>query len=156
MENFFLEDIPVMIKPLGEDSKPDWGIMTPQHMIEHVTSGWLISNGRFESDKVPSEEKIEKRLEFLYSNRPFPRNITNMAHGDGLRPLRRKNLSDAKEQLLKNIQLFFDHHKEKQDYKPLHPVFGYLDKEGWLVFQKKHITHHFIQFGLMKDILSEN
>jgi len=31
----------------------------------------------------------------------------------------------------------------------MHPVFGSLDTNGWLIFQTKHMTHHLTQFGLL-------
>ena len=34
----------------------------------------------------------------------------------------------------------------------LHPFFGDLDKEEWLLFQYKHFYHHLSQFGLMPSI----
>ena len=32
---------------------------------------------------------------------------------------------------------------------PVNVTFGELNKEEWIVFHKKHFTHHLSQFGLM-------
>jgi len=35
------------------------------------------------------------------------------------------------------------------DFRAVHPFFGELTAEQWLLFQKKHFTHHLSQFGLL-------
>ena len=47
-DTFFKTDLIDKLKQLEDNQKPLWGIMTPQHMVEHIIGSWLISNGRFQ------------------------------------------------------------------------------------------------------------
>jgi hypothetical protein len=41
--------------------------------------------------------------------------------------------------------------EEKKEALPINPTFGPLNKEEWLQFHKKHLTHHFTQLGLIEE-----
>jgi len=149
-ESFLKKEIIEILKKLNKDTKPLWGTMTPQHMIEHITGSWLISNGRFQAKELSiPEEDLEKKRKFLFSDVPYKKNITNPVQGEGLQPLRKPNLEESKSSLIQNINLFFNYHDTHQEAFFLHPVFGDLDRNGWVLFQTKHIKHHLEQFGLM-------
>jgi len=149
-EQFLRLDVQSILEGLSETTEPTWGTMTPQHMVEHVTGSWLISNGRFKAKELSIPEgKIKARLDFLFSDQPYARNITNPVFGEGLQPLRKKSLEEAKAALLQNIQLFFEYHEANPNAVFLHPVFGDLDRAGWITFQAKHLRHHFQQFDLI-------
>jgi len=147
--DFFKEAIPQGLDKLTEDTKPHWGIMSPQGMVEHVIGSWMISNGRAQVVLAVSEESLPKRREFLFSDRPYERGIVNPVTGGKEPPLRKPDLQSAKDQLLKEIERFFEHHEANPGAIYTHPVFGDLNYEQWHAFQKKHMGHHFRQFGLI-------
>jgi len=150
MENFFRQDLPKLLGKLSDDQKALWGKMTPQHMIEHVVGSWMISNGKHNAKLVIAEDLLPRNRNFLYSEIPYKQNTENKIMGKDLVPLRKSNLDEAKDQLLKEVDTFFQFHKDNPGVKLVHPMFGELDYEGWLVFQKKHMTHHLKQFGLIE------
>ncbi|MEX2596050.1 MAG: DUF1569 domain-containing protein [Salibacteraceae bacterium] len=147
-KSFFLSSID-RLRSLDSDQKPEWGSMTPQHMVEHLVGSWRISNGRARVGLMFSGKELEMRRDFLFSEKPYQRNIQNPTFKDGtLPPLRKPDLNAAIDQLEDEMKTFFDYHDKNPVADEVHPVFGSLDYNGWLTFQTKHMKHHLSQFGL--------
>ena len=137
------------LNSLAETASPHWGIMTSQHMVEHLCQAVQLSNGVLENkDCMNPEEKLPVLKRVLMSARPLPKNFVNTVIGEGLKPLKYKSLIAAIEQLKKELKDFDDYFTKNKDAKPINPTFGPLNKEEWIQFHKKHFTHHFEQFGL--------
>ena len=143
----FLE-VPAKLKQLKGTEKPLWGQMTPQHMVEHLVGSWRISNGRARVKCMFEGEQLAKRRAFLFSDTPYQRNITNPVQGDGLPKLRKPDYTSAVDQLADEMKEFFDYHASNPEAIEIHPVFGDLDFNEWLVFQTKHMEHHLRQFDI--------
>ena len=46
---------------LTQESKPAWGIMTPQHMVEHLEYTYKIASGELQDFDISTPEKyLEK------------------------------------------------------------------------------------------------
>jgi oxepin-CoA hydrolase / 3-oxo-5,6-dehydrosuberyl-CoA semialdehyde dehydrogenase len=150
-EIFFKVEVPLLLKKLDENSKPAWGILTPQSMLEHIVGSWRISNGRAVVEcKVP-EEKLKKLRDFLFSDKAFKPNVKNPMMPENEAPAHRKpSLEHVKKQLIEDIDTFFEYFEKNPEAEPVHPIFGKLNKAGWLHFQEKHMKHHFKQFGLIE------
>lgn len=148
-DHFFTDECIKLLKTLKKDQTPEWGMMTPQHMVEHLVSTWIISNGRFQVPAKTTPEQQTKKLKFLSSELPFERGITNPVTGQKLNPLRKNSLTEAIQSLERAMQTFFEFHKKNPTARPTHPVFGPLNKEEWLRFQAKHMSHHLAQFNLL-------
>ena len=146
---FFTKSI-ALLKPLNKDQEPQWGSMTPQHMVEHLVGSCRISNGRARVPQMLADGDVQTRREFIFSDKPYARNISNpTAKIQGNAPLRKESLSAAIDQLEDEMNAFFDFHDSNPNAVEMHPVFGLLDSNGWLIFQTKHMTHHLTQFGLL-------
>ena len=146
---FDLKTVPFLLQKLTEETKPAWGIMTPQHMLEHVGNTLVIVSSKKPFPVVTPEEQLPAYRQFLTTERPFSQNIPNQFIGEGLAPLRFTDLETAKIKLLAALENFHQFFAENPDATPIHPFFGPLDFEGWLQFQRKHFEHHFRQFGLI-------
>ena len=60
---------------LQEAATPNWGIMTPQHMLEHLEFMYRVASGENKDVTVVTPEKIlEKVHHSLYNYKPFPKN----------------------------------------------------------------------------------
>ena len=60
---------------LQEAATPNWGIMTPQHMLEHLEFMYRVASGENKEVTVVTPEKIlEKVHHSLYNYKPFPKN----------------------------------------------------------------------------------
>ncbi len=149
-EDFFKKELIDKLNTLTPNTKPNWGIMSAQHFVEHIIGAWLISNGRFAIDRKNSKEEMKERREFLFSNKEFPKGFDRPDAPKGKLPqLRKANLQEAIESLKVEIERFFNYHQSHPNVKPVHPIFGELSKDEWLLFQSKHIKHHLKQFNLI-------
>lgn len=148
-EAFLKREFPKLLIELKEDTKPEWGQMSPQHMVEHLVSSWRIGNGKAKAKCHIPEQKLQVFRDFLFSEEPFEKNIQNPILPKEPAPLRKKNLQEAKEQLLKEVEDFFKFFEENKEAEPTHPVFGELSRSGWVQFQYKHVFHHLKQFDLV-------
>ena len=150
LDKAFFNKSTELLRTLKEDQEPRWGSMSPQHMVEHLVGSWRISNGRARVPQMLSDEDVEVRRSFLFSDKAYPKNIPNpTVKVQGNAPLRKESLSKAIDQLQDEMNAFFEYHTSNSDAQEMHPVFGTLDAKGWLLFQTKHMTHHMMQFGLL-------
>ncbi len=143
-----IEQINTALKLLKVETKPLWGKMSAQHMVEHIILALGISNGN-RYVKVYTEDKIipiQKR--FLLSNKPLPKLFINPAIGEELLPLEFSDLDSAKNALINEIHRYEEFFNCSPESTPAHPVFGKLNKNEWDIFHKKHFEHHFAQFGI--------
>ncbi len=148
--SFFKEQVPQYLQKLKPDTSPQWGCLTPQAMVEHVVGSWRISNGKASVSCQTPPDQLKQYRQFLFSEASFEKNTKNPIMPEDRPPsLRKPNLQAAKKQLLKEIDDFFDYFDQHPGAEPVHPIFGALDKRGWLVFQYKHMWHHFKQFQLI-------
>lgn len=147
-----LRSIQKTLNGLTETTQANWGKMSPQHMLEHLEDGILVSLGEPEADQCfTAEENLEKWQDSLYTHRKMPKDfLAPFMNADGsLQELRHKNLDAAKQSFLENLKKFVIYYKENPEAEHMNYVFGKLNKEMWELLHKKHFTHHFEQFGLI-------
>jgi len=136
---------------LEEKTTPQWGLMTPQHMIEHI--GMIVygtAHGKGQSLVIPEEEATKWKSRFFSSYYPFPRNVRMAGTQDkpvALGELRYGSMSEAKEKFQGAVQLFTKNLSDNPDLGAVHGYFGHLSGEEWLAFHVKHMEHHLMQFG---------
>ena len=135
---------------LTPQSEPVFGLMTSQHMVEHVCITFSLSNGRREIAQSTPERlaNITKRR-LLESEMTFPKGFKApiLPENDTL-PYQYESLNAAIEALADEIDAFERWFEQHPDSKPVHPVMGPLSYKEWQVFHSKHILHHLEQFGL--------
>jgi oxepin-CoA hydrolase / 3-oxo-5,6-dehydrosuberyl-CoA semialdehyde dehydrogenase len=136
---------------LTEDTKPLWGTMTPQHMLEHLELSVRIASGEIQDFEINTPDKIlEKVHDSLYNHRAMPRNFEAPQFFESdIEKLHYENLSVAKQKLLESYDEFTNHFQENPKATTKNVVFGHLNKFEWDLFNTKHINHHFEQFGLL-------
>ena len=147
-EATFEKEIPEILDRLSSETKPEWGIMTPQHMVEHLIITWKISRGRINTPVI-SEEGLEERRAFLMSDKPYDRNIQVPALKGELPKLRFPDLDSAKGALIAELKAFHDYYDENPNAEHENLFFGKLNRDQWLHLHFKHSRHHFTQFGLL-------
>lgn len=141
-----------LLNGLSENSEKKFGIMSPQMMVEHleevVRKGLEITDAK-DFEQIP-EEQTEKLQDWLYTNNKIRPGAQYPLLKEGETPvLRHKNLDMAKEALLNSLKEFQIYYRENPHAHHYHTKFGMLNKEMWELFQRKHFTHHFEQFGLI-------
>ncbi|WGF92919.1 phenylacetic acid degradation bifunctional protein PaaZ [Aequorivita marisscotiae] len=145
------EKIQESLNKLSEDSKPKWGIMTPQHMLEHLEYTYKIASGKIQDFEVATPEKIlEKVHASLYNYDKFPRNSNfPQLEKDTLDKLKHPDLATAKEKFLEEREAYKNYFKENPDAKLNNLVFGEMNRYEWYLLERKHLNHHFEQFGII-------
>ncbi len=144
------EEIANRIKSLSENTRPQWGLMGAQHMIEHLLAVFRISNGKLRPALLVREETLPKRLAFLRGNEAFAHNIRIKGiPEEAPLPLRYDDMETACRKLIEELFLFASRKEEIDRESPLHPVFGPLGFDDWVQFHRKHLSHHFQQFGII-------
>jgi len=136
---------------LTKDTKPVWGTMTPQHMVEHLEFTFKIASGENQDFEVSTPENIlEKVHDSLYNHKQMPRNFDAPSFLEkDIEKLQHNNLSEAKQKLFESYDKFVAYFHENPESTIKNVVFGHLNKFEWDLFQTKHINHHFEQFGLL-------
>ena len=101
-------------------------------------------------DLVTPVEHLPKYKEFLYSDKKFRENTkapVNIIGEDPL-PIQFKSFQEAVEKLQESVDHFEKYFKENPHKTILHPVFGPLNFNEWVLLHYKHVTHHLNQFGV--------
>ena len=135
---------------LTESSKAAWGIMTPQHMVEHMVFHFRTAMGQIETQVISPEDRLEKWQESLWNHIAMPPDFKHpQLDPNAPMPLEFKNLSEAKAALLEAFEAYQAYYKANPEAKNANAVFGALDKLHWDLMGRKHFHHHFRQFGLV-------
>ena len=137
------------LENLKADTRPQWGKMTAQHMVEHLITAVQMSNGKVHFKCFNPPEKLPALRRFLMSDRPLPRNFVNPVIGPDILPLQYPGLEETKEILESEINDYYNFFELNPNVKPTNVTFGELNKEEWDQFHKKHFTHHLTQFKLL-------
>lgn len=130
------------------DTKPLFGKMNGQQMVEHLSAVTQIANGNWKVDIYVSDEKTARRKPFLNTDNELQVGFKAPFLSENPAPLKFNSINEAIDDLLVQVKLFEKVFNEDANRKVVHPFFGELDYEYWKKFQVKHFTHHFKQFGL--------
>lgn len=140
------------LSKLTETSDRKFGEMSPQMMVEHLEEVLRNGIGDLKAGDFPEipAEHLEKLQDWLYTNEKIRPGAKYPLLKDDEQPtLRFKNLDEAKAKFLETLQEYLIYFRENPQSEKFHPRFGTIDKEMSELFQRKHITHHFEQFGLL-------
>lgn len=148
--NFISKEYTQLLKGLSADAAGKWGKMNGQQMVEHVAAFFAVSAGKIKFELVTPLEHLPKYKEFLLSDKEFKENTKAPASviSEDAQPLRYANMPEALENLQQSIIAFEDYFKDDKLKTTLHPVFGELNFDEWVLLHYKHVTHHLRQFGL--------
>ncbi len=142
-------EITSQLNKLTNTSKPIFGSMSAQQMIEHLSAVTQIANGNWDIEVFVSEEKNKRRKPFLNTENELQVGFRASFLSENPTPLKFSSIEDAIDDLTHQIQFFFEVFEKDTSRAIVHPFFGELDFEYWKKFQVKHFTHHFKQFGLV-------
>lgn len=132
---------------LRADSKPLWGEMSAQRMVEHLTDIVKISSGKTKLPLEIPKEKIEKMQLFLESDKPMAKNI-EVSFAKKETELRNEEIELAIDEFLLEWLDFEEHFATDEKRTEQHPFYGDLNYDQWCKLHAKHLTHHFEQFGI--------
>jgi hypothetical protein len=136
---------------LTENRPPSWGKMNAQQMLEHLHDFYEVSIGKQSFSLDTPQEQLHLYRAFLYSEKPFRENTKAPASVLGPEPLPLKTASfeAATIQLKNTVIAFFDYFESNPLLTTMHPVFGELNFNEWIMLHHKHVLHHLRQFQLL-------
>ena len=139
------------LSKLTQESTPAWGAMTAQQMVEHLEYTYRIASGEIQDFEIATPEKVlEKVAATLWDYNKMPKEYNFPLYEAGIQPaLKHENLAFAKAALLKARQEYLDFYKKSPKATTKNVVFGTLNKYEWYLMERKHLNHHFEQFGLL-------
>lgn len=148
---FFNEELPKALARLTAEATPAWGLMTPQHMVEHLIVTYKVSIGRIKIPLAVPPEDAEKNKTYLVKDAPMRRNVGSPIGNNDLQPLRFESLSQAVDKLKEEVLKFEEFRQQNPEFHAVHPYGGSMNINEWLLFHRKHVKHHLIQFELIAD-----
>jgi len=149
--NMSEENLRNLFSKLDKDVKPKWGILRPQHMIEHLEYQFLIAIEKVHARLMTSPKHLDKFLEVVYNHQPMMRGFNHPLLRKGeLEDLRYDSLEAAIEGYFVTRAKYESYFKENEGKKTMNPSFGELSKFEWDLLNRKHTHHHFEQFGLVQ------
>lgn len=139
-----------MLAQLKDDTRPQFGKMSPAQMVDHLRQGVELMLDKAETTLLTPKTKVSASQAFLMSQKELPRNQKQPPAYKKARFIK-GNLEDRKVALLRALIQMQVRFEQEPDFKALHAYFGELDKEGWKMMHYKHIKHHFKQFGIYSE-----
>ena len=139
------------LNKLTENSQPKFGMLTPQHLLEHLEQGYRIMSGEIQDFEIATPEKIlEKVHNSLYNFDKFPMGTKfPTMKKDELENLVHPDFDTAKAKLLAARESYKTFFKENPEAFLKNMVFGELNKYESYLLERKHLNHHFEQFGIL-------
>lgn len=152
---FISPDLETVINHLDRltlDAQPKWGSMSAQRMVEHLTDSLQIATGKNPQPLLIPEDKIERMLAFLESDKPMAHDISvPFATPEMNAQLRNEELELAVDEFVEEWLEFEELYAADENHTEVHPYYGPLNYDQWLRLHSKHLTHHFEQFGLLES-----
>ncbi len=148
--HFLTNIIPQAITKINFDTKPLWGKMTAQHMIEHLIHSTIVSTIlTHQPAKAPNAFQNKWKTEIIINPEEMPRNLQNPLFQFGLPPYKFERFEDAQKNLIEKIKLFYTLYEKTPSGVNFQSFFGDLNFEELQRYHYKHFRHHFNQFGAL-------
>lgn len=148
-EQFLANDYIPLLKKLSGSEKGNWGVLSPQGMVEHMTNSVGEAWGRIPQKLITPPDKLEASRTFMLGDKEFRPNTKNVLMGDQPDALRHSNMADAVNELERELQLMVEYHRSNPNATFMSAFFGELNYEQWLHLLRKHAVHHLKQFSLL-------
>ena len=147
-QEFLRNQFTNLLSTIDPGTKPAWGKMSLQQMIEHMSDSVREANGKDPKDCSTPPEHIERMQAFIMSDKPFKENTKNALMGEDPLPVRFDDVNDSIGELKVELNDFFDVFDQDKQKIITNPFFGDLSFELWVNLLYKHALHHLRQFGV--------
>ena len=146
----YLKNVQEQLKGLEADATPAFGVMTPQHMLEHLI--WVTKSSIKDFGPAPDRselpEKVLKFMHFIESGKPMKYIEKDVTAAD-LNDLRLESLEAAKVGVAEAIDRLINDYNSRGDKPYFNPMMGVVSKEHMIDFHRRHFVHHLeSQYGL--------
>lgn len=147
---FLTNELPKLLQQLTPDTKRNFGVMTPQHMVEHLT--WVIKSvaKKYEGERENPPNKRQLGFQkFIANGAILQHRPSDKIEADNP-PLKYQSLEEAISHIPEAVNRFYNFWDENPDYKPYTSFIGEISFESLELFHYNHVRYHLWQFGLLK------
>ena len=148
----FLNHIfPELLKTLSSDTKANFGLMTPQHMVEHLVGalGSAVTKYEGERENPPSKGQLGMQ-KFIQSGSVLVHRPSAKTKAD-LPPLKFASLEEAISKVPEAVQNYYAFQDDNPAYKPYAAFMGEVSHKDVELFHYMHIKYHLWQFSLLEQ-----
>ncbi|MBT8221218.1 MAG: DUF1569 domain-containing protein [Bacteroidia bacterium] len=143
---FLIEEVPKRLTKLKEDTPAKFGIMTPQHMVEHLILTAKICTKRYGTPSDPPSVGQQKFKRFIQEG-------ANFEHRPGktsadLPKLKYASLKEAIDSYPEGVGRFYNHFEANKEFLCYNEIQGELNYEELELLHYKHFAYHLDQFGI--------
>ncbi len=133
------ESLDHCLSKLEINTVPLWGTLTPISLVEHLITTLEYTNGKKVATCTLTAEQIEKRKQVvIYSDAELPMGIKTPVSKDVPSATTFKTVPGAMAALNKELDAF-EKYFEAEGITSVHPGFGELNYNEWLIFHGKHL-----------------
>jgi oxepin-CoA hydrolase/3-oxo-5,6-dehydrosuberyl-CoA semialdehyde dehydrogenase len=147
-EIYLKSTVPQLLDQLTPDHTPSFGLLTPQHMVEHLI--WVTKSSAKDYGPAPEQltEGNEKFMKFVKTGANFEYRPSTKTAAD-LPALRMESLAAAIAEVPQSIERLYQFAKDHEFYNPM---MGRLSFDELELLTAKHFQHHLEnQYGLKLD-----
>jgi hypothetical protein len=150
-QDFIQHELMKHLNKLPSAATGKWGKMNGQQMVEHLSLIFSASSGKINVTLATPEELLPKYKAFLWSDKEFKENTKAPSSLIPEEPqdLKHATMPMALQELQDELDYFFDYFETHSGIATMHPAFGALNFEEWILAHYKHVVHHLKQFELM-------
>lgn len=150
-KDFLTNEFPELLNTLSPDTEGDFGLMTPQHMVEHLVQAIESATVKYEGEREsPANAQQLGMQKFIKSGSVLSHKPSDKTKAD-LPPLNYATLEEAISFVPKAVHEFYDFHDTNSDYIPYASYLGEVPFEDVELFHYMHIRYHLWQFGLLEQ-----
>ncbi|MEM6321836.1 MAG: hypothetical protein AAF960_29520 [Bacteroidota bacterium] len=149
-KDFLTKELPTMLRTLEGDQEPNFGLMTAQHMVEHliyVTKSIAKRRGEPKDDPTKSQRYFRK---FIDAGAPFEYRPKDGVTKENLNDLRSPNMEAAIQGLEAATNQFYELFESNPNHRSYNDMMGEFDLTELELFNYQHGRWHAHQFGLIE------
>lgn len=143
-----LEVLLINSSKLQKNTLPQWGSLSSQQMVEHLTDSIRMSIGELVFPIEVTEELTQKYQIFLDNDKEMAQN-TKVSFVLDNPIIRNKTLALALDEFAMAFIHFTEYYQQNPNTEHVHPYFGFMGLEKWQKLHRKHFHHHFKQFAIL-------
>ncbi len=143
-----LEEVPALLSKLTPDTEARFGLMTAQHMVEHILNDGNYMYHRLGEVLSPPTEKQLGFQKFIDNGVQMKHRPSDKTKAD-LPELKFDSLEAAVAEVAALTQNFYAHFDENPDFKVYNKFMGELGFEKVELFFSQHWRYHLWQFKLL-------
>ncbi len=149
-QEFLTQTLPTLLGRLEASQEPNFGLMSAQHMIEHLI--WTTKSFTRRKEKPADWQPTKSALgfqRFLAKGAPFEYRPKEGQSKADLSPLRMESMESAINTLMEAISDMYAFGEEDPNYHSFNPFSGEFNMKQMDLLIGQHCRWHCYQFGLL-------